>query len=80
MYKSVFMAANEPNRKFDIIYRVTEENDSFYIESFIGGGKEYEKCSLGNCGLEKAEKLALLFAKNSVRPMHIEDIISDMHF
>lgn len=80
MYKSVYKAKNEPDRNYDIIYLIKEKNGAFYIEAHIEGSSVYETAALGSCGEKKAEELAHLLAEKAVRPVHIEDIISDMHF
>ena len=77
-YLNVFEAKEEPGRNFDIIYCLCKEENSFCIESYIPGGSSFEKAFLGNCGEEKAEQITLFLAKNAVRPIHIENIISDM--
>jgi len=80
MYKAVFKAANELCRNYDITYIVDEDNGTYFIEAFIEGTDIFEKAALGNCGLDKAEETAMIFAEKSVRPIHIEDIISDLRF
>ena len=77
-YTVFYEAKANQSRNFDIIYGVFKNEDSFGIESFIGGGDFYEKASLGNCGENEAIKIAKLFAEKTVHPVHIEDIISDM--
>ena len=78
--KVFFKAKEEPERHFDITYCVCEEKGCYYIESFINGKSGIEKAFLGNCGEEKAVSVARLLAEKSVRPLHIEDIITDMRF
>ncbi|MBQ7873859.1 MAG: hypothetical protein IJ306_01670 [Oscillospiraceae bacterium] len=80
MYLSVYKAKHEPDRNYDIIYSVTEKSGSFYIEAHIEGSFVCETAALGSCGEKKANELAHLLAEKAVRPVHIEDIISDMRF
>lgn len=80
VYRAIYSAKKEKNRNYDIIYCVINDKKSYYIESYINGKGEHELAFLGNCTEEKAEALARLFAENAVRPMHIEDIISDIRF
>ena len=79
-YTVFYEAKATKRRNFDIIYGVFKNEDSFGIESFIGGGDFYEKASFGFCGEKEAEKIAKIFAKKGVHPVHIEDIISDMMY
>ena len=79
-YIAFYRTKYEPERHFYISYCITEYNGSFCLESFINGGIFFEKAFIGNCGEEKAEEIAKLFAKKGVHPVHIEDIISDMMF
>ena len=80
MYLSVYKAKKEPDRDFDIIYTINEKDGVFYIESHIEGSYISQIATLGSCGEEKAENFAHLLAEKAVRPVHIEDIISDMRF
>ncbi len=80
VYEFFYKAKAEPDRNYDITYCIIKENNSYYIESSIDGSHISETASLGNCGEEKAVFLAKLMAKKSVRPLHIEDIISDLRF
>ena len=79
-YLAFYETKAKPGRNFDIIYEVFKTEDSFVIESYIGGGVFREKASVGTCGEKEAEKIAKLLAENGVHPVHIEDIISDMMF
>ncbi len=79
-YIAVYKTKADRKRNFEIGYRVFKEENSYGIESFICGGSFYEKAVIGNCGKEKAKKLAAFFAKKGVHPIHIEDIISDLRF
>ena len=80
IFETVFKAKNEAGRNFDIIYYLGKEENDYYIESRIEGKSDFETVFLGNCGIKKAEKVLKLLAENSVRPLHIEDIISDIRF
>ena len=80
IYKAVYKAKEEPDRNYDIIYSVTEKSGTFYIEAHVEGSVISETASLGSCGEKKAEEFAHLLAEKAVRPIHIEDIISDMRF
>ena len=79
-YIEFYRAKAAPNRKFEIVYAVIEEKNSFCIEAFIEGGFFSEKAFIGNCGEEKAKNIAGLLAEKGVHPVHIENIISDMMF
>lgn len=78
IYKEFFHAPCEYDRNFDIIYRLGIKEDCFFIESAIEGGLYEASVCLGSCFEDKAEEICILLAKNSVRPIHIEDIISDI--
>ncbi len=80
MYTACFKAKEEDDRDFDISYRIIEENKSYYIECSIDGSNTSIVSSIGNCGNDTAEKLAALLAERALRPLHLEDIISDMRF
>ena len=80
IYKTFFKAASEPDRNYDITYCIAECENDFYIEAFIEGSSQKATAALGSCGIEKAEAFGRLLAKNAVRPVHIDDIISDLHF
>lgn len=80
IYEAVFKAKSEPDRNFDIIYYLGKEENDYYIESGIAGKTDFETVFLGNCKIEKAEKIIKILAEKSVRPLHIENIISDMMF
>lgn len=80
MYTACFTAKEEDGRDFDISYRVKKEENSFYIECSVEGGGTPFVAALGSCKEDAAEKLALFFAQNALRPLHLEDVISDMHF
>ena len=75
-----FFSKQKKNPKDISTSPVCEEKGCYYIESFINGKSGTEKAFLGNCGEEKAVSVARLLAKKSVRPLHIEDIITDMRF
>ena len=79
-YLAFYKAKTDPDRNFDICYCVFKDENSYGIESFICGGNFNEKASVGICGEKEALKIAEFFAENSVHPLHIEDIISDMRF
>lgn len=80
IYEAVFKAKEENDRNFDIIYYLGKEENDYYIESRIEGKTDFETFFLGNCKTERAEKAIKTLAEKSVRPLHIEDIISDMMF
>lgn len=80
IYEAVFKAKSETDRNFDIVYYLGKEGSDYCIESRIEGKTDFETVFLGNCGIEKSEKAIKILAENSVRPLHIEDIISDMRF
>ncbi len=80
MIKAVYKSTKELDRNFSIAYTVIEENGDYYLEAETEGGSFSEKACIGSCGDEKAERLAMLFAKEGVHPLHIEEIISDMRF
>lgn len=80
MYTACFKAKEETYRKFEISYIVDESDKSYCIECFIDGGSAHCSASIGNCGQEAAEKLAMLLAKNALRPWHLEEVVSDMRF
>ena len=79
-YIAFYSSKAETDRNFNIKYCVFKDGNSYGIESFICGGNFYEKASVGICGEKEALKIAEFFAENSVHPLHIEDIISDMRF
>lgn len=78
MYKIVLQAKRESQRKFEISYFLLEEENSYYIESFIEGSFSSEISYLGNCKGEKAEEILHLLAEKAVRPVHLDDVISDI--
>jgi len=80
MYTAIFKAKEEEGREFDISYRIIEEDKGYYIECSIDGGATKTVASIGNCGNETAERLGNLFAREALRPCHLEDVISDMRF
>lgn len=80
VYEFFYKAKAEPGRNFDITYAVAKEGKAYYLESFISGSNKKESSFLGNCGEEKANKIARLLAEKAVRPLHIDDIISDLRF
>ena len=80
IYEAVLKAKSEPDRNFDIIYYLGKEENDYYIESRIEGKTDFERFFLGKCNPEKAEETLKILAENSVRPLHIENIISDMRF
>lgn len=79
-YIAFYTSKPETDRKFDIKYCVFKDGNSYGIESFVCGGSFSEKILFGNCGEKRAKNLAEIFAKKTVHPLHIEDIISDMRF
>ncbi len=80
MYTACFKAKEEADRKFDISYRIIEENKSYYIECSIDGSHTKSVASIGSCGIDAAERLGVLFAEEALRPWHLEDVVSDMRF
>ena len=78
IYKAFFHAPCEYDRNYDIIYRLGIKEKCFFIESAIEGGCYENSVCLGSCSEKKAEEICILLSKNSVHPMHIEDIISDI--
>ena len=80
VYKFFYKAKAEPERNFDITYAVAKEGNAYYLESFINGSGKKESSFLGNCKEEKATEIAKLLAEKAVRPLHIDDIISDFRF
>ena len=79
-YIEFFKAKTDFDRSFDVCYSVFKEDNSYGIESFVCGGRFYEKVCVGNHEENEVKNLALLFAEKGVHPLHIEDIISDMRF
>ena len=79
-YIAFYKDKTDPCRDFDIIYSVFKEENSYGIESFVCGGRFYEKTFIGNRYEEKVKQLAAFFAEKGVHPVHIEDIISDIRF
>ena len=79
-YKTFYKSKAEPERNFEIVYCVCEDEDSFYIESYIEGGAFFQKIYIGTCCEKTAEDFARFLAEKSVHPLHIEDIISDLLF
>jgi hypothetical protein len=80
MIIEIFKSANELGNNFSISYKVIENSGDYFIEAETEGGKYSETAFLGNCGAEKAIALGHLLAEKAVRPIHIEDIISDLRF
>ena len=80
MFTEVFEAKEEPERNYDIIYRIDRIDEKYYIESEICGGKDLTKAYIGDLCERKAVRTAELLARNSVRPVHIKDIIEDILF
>lgn len=82
MYSACFEAKEEPDRKFDIIYFVYENNEGCFMEAYIPGkysGKTARQTAyLGKCGTEKAEAAAMHFAKGALRPVHLKDALCDI--
>ena len=79
-YVAFYSSKAETDRNFDISYCVFKDEISYGIESSVCGGNFSKKAYLGICGETEALKIAEIFAKNSVHPLHIENIISDMRF
>ncbi len=67
------------SKKRDICYYVMKAEDFYYIEANVAGGFFSERAAAGNSE-EKSLETARLFAEKSVHPVHIEDILSDLHF
>ena len=80
IYEGFYTAKHEPKRNYEITYCIEKDKGSYFIESYINGGKIYSPVFIGSCGYATAKRLAQFLAKNSVHPLHIEDIISDMRF
>lgn len=80
VYRAIYSAKEENDRNYEITYCIINDTDSYYIESYINGKGKVELSFLGSCSEEKAESLVHLLAENSVRPVHIDDIISDLRF
>lgn len=80
VYETIFTAKDLSDGNFDITYCVINDKNSYFIESYICGSDKHESSFLGSCGKEKAKNLAHTLAEKAVRPIHIEDIISDLRF
>ena len=80
MIITIFKSASGLDENKSISYTINESDGDYYIESKIEGGNSVETAFLGNCGEEKAIALGHFLAKKAVRPVHIEDIISDLRF
>ena len=80
MIKAIFKSSNGLNGNKSISYAVNEKDGDYYIEAEIEGKDSAETAFLGNCGEEKAIALGHFLAEKAVRPVHIEDIISDLRF
>ena len=78
MYIACYKAKNEDNRDYDISYNVIKEENCFMIECYVDGSNKYSISSIGKCTVSSAENIAKCLAAESVRPVHLEDIISDM--
>ena len=80
MIKAIFKSMNEPCRNFSISYTVFENDGDYYIKAETEGGNSSECAFIGSCGEEKAAALGHFLAEKAVRPVHIEDVISDLRF
>lgn len=78
MYIACYKAKNEDGRDYDISYNVIKEENCFMIECYVDGGNEYNISSIGKCTAFAAENIAKYLAARALRPIHLEDVISDM--
>ena len=78
MYAACFEAKEEPDRNYDINYFVYENNEEYFIETYISGKSDVSTAYLGKCGAERAEN-----SKESVKAAVKElcaRFILKMHF
>ena len=80
MYAACFEAKEEPDRNYDINYFVYENNEEYFIETYLSGKSDVSTAYLGKCGAERAEAIAMRFAKGALRPVHLEDALCDIAF
>ena len=57
-----------------------ENNEEYFIETYISGKSDVSTAYLGKCGAERAEAIAMRFAKGALRPVHLEDALCDIAF
>ena len=60
--------------------RIAENNEEYFIETYISGKSDVSTAYLGKCGAERAEAIAMRFAKGALRPVHLEDALCDIAF
>ena len=78
MYIACYKAKDEANRDYDISYNVIKEENCFLIECYVDGGREHCLSSIGKCSVSDAENIAKRLAAGALRPVHLEDVISDL--
>ena len=78
MYIACYKAKEEDGRDYDISYNIIKEENCFLIECYVDGGSRKSVSPIGKRSASAVEKIVEDLAANAIRPIHLEDVISDM--